>query len=135
MRKKIFNKIFRLAINQELLYHLPMQNNGPNHWSKSTTIPMALPPKNLCLELHKPARNAKKKFGCNAIGNSSSSGNVVNFNQMIRAIIIVVLFGISQLFSDELSTKNWIFGYPESYFGWNWAGLFFVFGQYLDMHV
>ena len=77
----------------------------------------------------------KKKFGCNTIGNSSSSGNVVNFNQMIRAIIIVVLFGISQLFSDELSTKNWIFGYPESYLGWNWAGLFFVFGQYLDMHV
>ena len=60
--KKIFNKIFRLAINQELLYHLPMQNNGPNHWSKSTTIPMALPPKNLCLELHKRARNAKKKL-------------------------------------------------------------------------
>ena len=44
----------------------------------------------------------------------ASSSNVVNFNQMIRAIILVVLLGISQLFSDELSTKkNWIFGYPE----------------------
>ena len=31
---------------------------------------------------------------------------------MIRAIILVVLLGISQLFSDELSIFR-IFGYPE----------------------
>ena len=50
----------------------------------------------ICAQNYINAREMQKKIGCNAIGNTSSSGNVVNFNQMIRAIIIVVLFGRCQ---------------------------------------
>ena len=38
----------------------------------------------------------KKKFGGNAIGNTSSSGNVVDFNQMIRAIDLLLIFEFTE---------------------------------------
>ena len=66
------------------------------HWPESSrqspqrcqcleVLPMALPPIFFCLELHYSARNAKNFLDAMPLATPPSIGNVVDFDQMIRA--------------------------------------------------